>query len=94
MTFWPFSLLECQYNRDIPYNQMKDEDGDVDCLDNDEGAQAAVLDSASESSRRSSLGNDAEFAQKAHRQTAKQKLWQLQELVAMVQVGYLVFKIP
>ncbi|KAM6940281.1 pericentriolar material 1 protein [Xenentodon cancila] len=77
--------IECQYNRDIPYNQMKDEDGDEDCLDNDAGAQAVVLDSASESSRRSSLGNDADYAQKVHRQTAKQKLWQLQELVAMVQ---------
>lgn len=40
----------------------------------------------SESSRRSSLGNDGDFVQKVHQQTAKQKLRQLQELVAMVQV--------
>uniref|UniRef100_A0A3Q1FBG7 Pericentriolar material 1 n=1 Tax=Acanthochromis polyacanthus TaxID=80966 RepID=A0A3Q1FBG7_9TELE len=80
------SAIECQYNRDIPYNQVKDDDEEEDGLDNDEGAQAAAPDSeASESSRRSSLGNDAGFAQKVHRHTAKQKLRQLQELVAMVQ---------
>ncbi|XP_071361742.1 pericentriolar material 1 protein isoform X4 [Trachinotus anak] len=50
------------------------------------GAQAVAPDSeASGSSRRSSLGNDGGFPQKVHRQTAKQKLRQLQELVAMVQ---------
>uniref|UniRef100_A0AAX7U5C8 Pericentriolar material 1 protein C-terminal domain-containing protein n=1 Tax=Astatotilapia calliptera TaxID=8154 RepID=A0AAX7U5C8_ASTCA len=77
------SAIDCQYNRDIPYNLLKDEDG----LDNERGAQAVAPDSeASESSRRSSLGNEAGFGQKVHRQTAKQKLWQLQELVAMVQV--------
>ncbi|XP_039879702.1 pericentriolar material 1 protein isoform X1 [Simochromis diagramma] len=76
------STIDCQYNRDIPYNLLKDEDG----LDNEGGAQAVAPDSeASESSRRSSLGNEAGFGQKVHRQTAKQKLWQLQELVAMVQ---------
>uniref|UniRef100_A0A3P8RDC1 Pericentriolar material 1 protein C-terminal domain-containing protein n=1 Tax=Astatotilapia calliptera TaxID=8154 RepID=A0A3P8RDC1_ASTCA len=76
------SAIDCQYNRDIPYNLLKDEDG----LDNERGAQAVAPDSeASESSRRSSLGNEAGFGQKVHRQTAKQKLWQLQELVAMVQ---------
>ncbi|XP_034543216.1 pericentriolar material 1 protein isoform X3 [Notolabrus celidotus] len=80
------SAIECQYNRDTPYNQVKDEDEDEDCLDNDGGAQARAPDSeASGSSRRSSLGNDVGFSQKAHRQTAKQKLRQLQELVAMVQ---------
>ncbi|XP_035811988.2 pericentriolar material 1 protein isoform X2 [Amphiprion ocellaris] len=80
------SAIECQYNRDIPYNQVKDDDEEDDGLDNDEGAQAAAPDSeASESSRRSSLGNGAGFAQKVHRHTAKQKLRQLQELVAMVQ---------
>lgn len=47
-----------------------------------------VPDSASESSQRSSLGNDADFAMKRRRQTAKQKLRQLQELVAMVQVKW------
>ncbi|KAI3352504.1 hypothetical protein L3Q82_005455 [Scortum barcoo] len=79
------SVIECQYNRDTPYNQVKD-DEDEDGLDNDEGAQAVAADSeASGSSRRSSLGNDGIYAQKVHRQTAKQKLRQLQELVAMVQ---------
>uniref|UniRef100_A0A3Q3F213 Pericentriolar material 1 n=1 Tax=Kryptolebias marmoratus TaxID=37003 RepID=A0A3Q3F213_KRYMA len=77
--------IDCQYNRDIPYDQVKDEDEDEDCMDNNEGAQALVPDSASESSQRSSLGNDADFTPKVHRQTAKQKLRQLQELVAMVQ---------
>ncbi|XP_074549222.1 pericentriolar material 1 protein isoform X2 [Halichoeres trimaculatus] len=80
------SAIECQYNRDTPYNQVKDEDEDADCLDNDGRAQARAPDSeASGSSRRSSLGNDVGYSQKAHRQTAKQKLRQLQELVAMVQ---------
>ncbi|XP_037326765.2 pericentriolar material 1 protein isoform X4 [Pungitius pungitius] len=77
------SAIECQYNRDTSFSQVKDEDG----LDNEEGAQAVTADSdVSGSSRRSSLGNDnGGFAQKVHRQTAKQKLRQLQELVAMVQ---------
>ncbi|XP_031718975.1 pericentriolar material 1 protein isoform X1 [Anarrhichthys ocellatus] len=80
------SAIECQYNRDTPYNQVKDEDEDEDDLDNDEGAQAVAADSeASGSSQRSSLGNNGGFAQKVHRHTAKQKLRQLQELVAMVQ---------
>ncbi|KAM9857129.1 pericentriolar material 1 protein isoform 2-T2 [Aulostomus maculatus] len=76
------SAIECQYNRDTSYNQVKDEDG----LNNDEGAQAAAPeDEASGSSRRSSLENGAGFSQKVYRRTAKQKLRQLQELVAMVQ---------
>ncbi|XP_074485631.1 pericentriolar material 1 protein isoform X4 [Sebastes fasciatus] len=80
------SAIACQYNRDTPYNQVKDDDEDDDGLDNDEGAQAVAPDSeASGSSRRSSLGNNGGFAQKVHRHTAKQKLRQLQELVAMVQ---------
>ncbi|XP_028254425.1 pericentriolar material 1 protein isoform X2 [Parambassis ranga] len=80
------SVIECQYNRDLPYSQVKDDDEDEEGLDNDEGARAIAPESeASESSRRSSLRNDAGFAQKVHRQSAKQKLWQLQELVAMVQ---------
>ncbi|KAM7009040.1 pericentriolar material 1 protein isoform 12-T12 [Tautogolabrus adspersus] len=82
------SAIECQYNRDTPYNQVKDDDDDddEDGLDNNGGAQALAPDSeASGSSRRSSLGNNGGFSQKVHRQTAKQKLWQLQELVAMVQ---------
>uniref|UniRef100_A0A1A7Z522 Pericentriolar material 1 n=1 Tax=Iconisemion striatum TaxID=60296 RepID=A0A1A7Z522_9TELE len=77
--------IECQYNRDHPYSQVKDEDEEDDCIDNNEGARALVPDSVSESSRRSSLENDANFAPKVHRPTAKQKLRQLQELVAMVQ---------
>lgn len=62
---------------------MKDEDEDV--LDNEEGARAAAPDSEG-SSRRSSLGNAGEFAHKVHQQKVKQKLRQLQELMAMVQV--------
>ncbi|XP_054459637.1 pericentriolar material 1 protein-like isoform X2 [Anoplopoma fimbria] len=80
------SAIECQYNRDTPYNRVKDDDEDGDGLDNDEGPQAVAADSeASGSSRRSSLGNNGDFTQKVHRHTAKQKLRQLQELVAMVQ---------
>ncbi|KAM3864768.1 pericentriolar material 1 protein [Diretmus argenteus] len=81
------SAIECQYNRDSPYNQVKDDNEDEDGQDNDDGAQVVGPDSeVSGSSRRSSLGDDADFAQKVHRlQTAKQKLRQLQELVAMVQ---------
>ncbi|KAM7419509.1 hypothetical protein PAMA_016564 [Pampus argenteus] len=80
------SAIDCQYNRDTPYNQVKDDDEEEDGLNNDQGAHAVAPDSeASGSSRRSSLGNEASFAQKVHRQTAKQKLRQLQELVAMVQ---------
>lgn len=77
---------ECQYNR--PYNQVNDDDDD-DALEDEEVRGARGRDSeCSGSSRRSSLGNeDADFAHKVHRlQTAKQKLRQLQELVAMVQV--------
>nr|XP_043883435.1 pericentriolar material 1 protein isoform X4 [Solea senegalensis] len=80
------SAIECQYNRDTSYNRVKVEDEDEGCLDNGAGAQAVAPGSeASGSSRRSSLGNDGGFSQKVHRQTAKQKLRQLQELVAMVQ---------
>lgn len=75
---------ECQYNR--PYNQVDDDDA---LEDEEEVRGAGGRDSeGSGSSRRSSLENeDADFAHKVHRlQTAKQKLRQLQELVAMVQV--------
>ncbi|XP_024914679.1 pericentriolar material 1 protein isoform X3 [Cynoglossus semilaevis] len=77
------SAIDCQYNRETSYSQLKDEDED-NCLDN--GAQTVAPDSEA-SSRRSSVGNadDAGFSQKVHRHTAKQKLRQLQELVAMVQ---------
>lgn len=64
---------------------MKDEDEDV--LDNEEGARAAAAAPDSEgSSRRSSLGNAGAFVHKVHQQKVKQKLRQLQELIAMVQV--------
>eukprot|EP00063_Salmo_salar_P089626 XP_014064461.1 PREDICTED: pericentriolar material 1 protein-like isoform X2 [Salmo salar] len=77
------SAIECQYNR--PYNQVDDDDA---LEDEEEVRGAGGRDSeGSGSSRRSSLENeDADFAHKVHRlQTAKQKLRQLQELVAMVQ---------
>ncbi|XP_036810288.1 pericentriolar material 1 protein isoform X4 [Oncorhynchus mykiss] len=80
------SAIECQYNR--PYNQVKDDDDDDALEDEEEVRGAGARDSdGSGSSRRSSLENeDADFAHKVHRlQTAKQKLRQLQELVAMVQ---------
>ncbi|XP_024115198.1 pericentriolar material 1 protein isoform X1 [Oryzias melastigma] len=79
------AAIECQYNRDIPYGEEREDDGEVERAGNDEGVRVMVPDSVSESSRRSSLGNDAGFSQKVHRQSAKQKLRQLQELVAMVQ---------
>uniref|UniRef100_A0A8C7Z2R3 Pericentriolar material 1 n=1 Tax=Oryzias sinensis TaxID=183150 RepID=A0A8C7Z2R3_9TELE len=79
------AAIECQYNRDMPYSEVRDDDGGEECAFNDGAARAVVPDSVSESSRRSSLGNDAGFPQKVHRQSAKQKLRQLQELVAMVQ---------
>ncbi|XP_062378772.1 pericentriolar material 1 protein isoform X3 [Sardina pilchardus] len=83
------SAIECQYNRDRQFNGVKDERDDDEALQVD-GARRRRRDSdGSGSSRRSSLGvadEDTEFAQKVHRlQTAKQKLRQLQELVAMVQ---------
>uniref|UniRef100_UPI003D77D326 pericentriolar material 1 protein isoform 20 n=1 Tax=Danio rerio TaxID=7955 RepID=UPI003D77D326 len=84
------SVIECQHNRDRPYVGVKDED-DEEVLEDDDGARGGGggggRDSdGSGSSHRSSLGGDAEYAQKVHRlQTAKQKLRQLQELVAMVQ---------
>lgn len=80
--------LECQYNRDTPYNEVKDDDEDEDGLDNEEGARAVAPDSelSGSTSTTSSLGNDGGFVQKVHQHTAKQKLRQLQELVAMVQV--------
>lgn len=62
-----------------------DQDEDEDVLDNEEGARAAVPDSEG-SSRRSSLGNAGEFVHKVHQKKVKQKLRQLQELMAMVQV--------
>ncbi|XP_072318629.1 pericentriolar material 1 protein isoform X2 [Eucyclogobius newberryi] len=72
------SAIACQYNRDSSFNHIKDDEDGLDDV-----AQAAGGESeASGSSRRSSLGDDGVFAE---HQTAKQKLRQLQELVAMVQ---------
>ncbi|XP_056112766.1 pericentriolar material 1 protein isoform X4 [Rhinichthys klamathensis goyatoka] len=81
------SIIECQFNRDRPHVEVKDEDDDEALEDDVDGARGGGRDSdGSGSSRRSSLGGDADYAQKVHRlQTAKQKLRQLQELVAMVQ---------
>lgn len=81
-------ISECQFNRDRPHVEVKDEDDDEALEDDVDGARGGGRDSdGSGSSRRSSLGGDADYAQKVHRlQTAKQKLRQLQELVAMVQV--------
>ncbi|KAL7841075.1 hypothetical protein SRHO_G00247660 [Serrasalmus rhombeus] len=86
------SAIECQYNRDGPYNGAKNGNGDGDegeeddGVEEEDGARRRRDSSGSGSSRRSSIGEDTEFAQKVHRlQTAKQKLRQLQELVAMVQ---------
>lgn len=65
-----------------------EDDDDEDGVDNDEGGQAMIPDTASDSSQESSFGNAAGFPPKVHRQTATQKLRQLQELVAMVQVRH------
>lgn len=87
------SATECQYNRDRPFEEVKDgneeEDEDDEALGDEDDEVARHGDSeGSASSRRSSLDQDAEFAQKVHRlQTAKEKLRHLQELVTMVQVG-------
>ncbi|GAA6083566.1 pericentriolar material 1 protein isoform X1, partial [Tachysurus ichikawai] len=87
------SVIESQHNRDGSYNGTKHGNGQEDDEDNDDGAEeedggrrGRRESSGSGSSRRSSIADDAEFAQKVHRlQTAKQKLQQLRELVAMVQ---------
>ncbi|XP_026059626.1 pericentriolar material 1 protein-like isoform X5 [Carassius auratus] len=82
------SVIECQFNRDRPYDGVKDEDDD-EALEDDDGARGGGGDRDSDGSgysRRSSLGGDTDYAQKVRRlQTAKQKLRQLQELVAMVE---------
>uniref|UniRef100_A0A8C9TN27 Pericentriolar material 1 n=1 Tax=Scleropages formosus TaxID=113540 RepID=A0A8C9TN27_SCLFO len=81
-------VIECQYNRDRSYNDVKDnEDEEEEGMEDEDDVREQRGDSeGSVSSRRSSLGEDPEFVQKVHRlQTAKEKLRQLQELVAMVQ---------
>ncbi|KAF4071693.1 hypothetical protein AMELA_G00276240 [Ameiurus melas] len=86
----PSLTSECQYNRDGSYNGAKHGDGDEDDADAEEegGARRGRRESSgSGSSQGSSIADDAAFAQKVHRlQTAKQKLQQLRDLVAMVQV--------
>lgn len=65
-----------------------DQDDDEDVLENEEGAHAAAAAAPDSegSSRRSSPRNGGEFVHKVHQQKVKQKLRQLQELMAMVQV--------
>ncbi|XP_016092367.1 pericentriolar material 1 protein-like [Sinocyclocheilus grahami] len=84
------SVIECQFNQDRPYDGVKDEDDD-EAQEDEDGARGGGGgggrgSDGSGSSRRSSLGGDTDYAEKVQRlQTAKQKLRQLQELVAMVQ---------
>ncbi|XP_061626507.1 pericentriolar material 1 protein isoform X4 [Phyllopteryx taeniolatus] len=80
------SAIECQYNRDTAYNWMKDEDGHNNDGGASVGARPAGPDNEVSGSRSSSsLANDTGFSQEVHQQKSKQKLRQLQELVAMVQ---------
>ncbi|XP_046900898.1 pericentriolar material 1 protein isoform X8 [Hypomesus transpacificus] len=82
------SVIECQYNQDHPKDDNEEEEDEEGLEEGARGGRRRGRPSdGSGSSRRSSLaGDDADFAQKVHRlQTAKQKLRQLQELVAMVQ---------
>ncbi|KAM7111449.1 pericentriolar material 1 protein isoform 23-T24 [Molossus nigricans] len=85
----PPSLADCRYNREgeqgIHGTQGEDDDDDEEEEVEEEGASGASL-----SSHRSSVVDeapeDAEFEQKINRlMAAKQKLRQLQDLVAMVQ---------
>uniref|UniRef100_A0A9R1SJW0 Pericentriolar material 1 n=2 Tax=Cyprinus carpio TaxID=7962 RepID=A0A9R1SJW0_CYPCA len=81
------SVIECQFNRDRPYDGVNDEDDD-EAQEDDDGARGGGGrgSDGSGSSRRNSLVGDTDYAEKVQRlQTAKQKLRQLQELVAMVQ---------
>ncbi|XP_037106669.1 pericentriolar material 1 protein isoform X2 [Syngnathus acus] len=77
------SAIECQYNRDTAYNWVKDEDG----LNNEGDGAGAHPEGTSGSRSGSSLASEAGFSQGLHQQKAKQKLRQLQDLVAMVQVS-------
>ncbi|KAJ8335928.1 hypothetical protein SKAU_G00392700 [Synaphobranchus kaupii] len=88
------SAIESQYNRYHPYNEVKDgsedEDEDEDegegLMDEEEAQERGPASEGSGSSRRSSLGEDPALEHKVRRlHSAKQKLRQLQELVAMVQ---------
>ncbi|XP_066515864.1 pericentriolar material 1 protein isoform X2 [Hoplias malabaricus] len=84
------SAIECQYNRDSSFSGVKNGDEEVEdedeAVEEEDGARRRRDSSGSGSSRRSSIAGDTDFTQKVQRlQTAKQKLRQLQELVAMVQ---------
>lgn len=82
-----FIISDCHYNREDDGAEVpQGEDDDI-------GAEAERASDASLSSRRSSITEeapvDAEFEQKINRLiVAKQKLRQLQNLVAMVQVCF------
>ncbi|XP_036406899.1 pericentriolar material 1 protein-like isoform X2 [Megalops cyprinoides] len=79
------SAIECQYNRDHPRNEVRD-NSDEEGLGDEEEAQRREGANSSASSRRSSQEEDPEFMQKVHRlRSAKEKLRHLQQLVAMVQ---------
>lgn len=82
-------LLDCHYNRE-------DDDG-ADIPQGEEDGEADRASEASLSSRRSSVVDDApvdvEFEQEINRLiAAKQKVRQLQNLVAMVQVCFLSYR--
>ena len=87
---WCLFLADCRYNREGEqgiHAAQGDDDDDEEEEAEDEGASGASL-----SSHRSSVVDeapeDAEFEQKINRlMVAKQKLRQLQDLVAMVQVS-------
>ncbi|XP_077461914.1 pericentriolar material 1 protein isoform X2 [Stigmatopora argus] len=80
------SAIECQYNRDGAYNWTKDEEG---CKNDGRecGAvrPAGLDDNEASGSSSGSPVNGAAFTQEVHQHKAKQKMRQLQELVAMVQ---------
>ncbi|XP_019062690.1 pericentriolar material 1 protein isoform X15 [Fukomys damarensis] len=88
----PPSLADCRYNRegDEGIHAAQGEDDDDEEEGEEEEAEEEGVSGASLSSHRSSLVDeapeDAEFEQKIYRlMAAKQKLQQLQDLVAMVQ---------
>lgn len=90
MIMWYVFLADCRYNREgeqrIAVTQGEDDE------EEEEEAEDEAVSGASLSSHRSSLVDeapeDAEFEQKISRlMAAKQKLRQLQDVVAMVQVN-------
>ncbi|XP_021120745.1 pericentriolar material 1 protein isoform X12 [Heterocephalus glaber] len=87
----PPSLADCRYNREGDEGiHVAQGENDEEEEEEEEEAEEEVVSGASLSSHRSSLVDeapeDAEFEQKVYRlMAAKQKLRQLQDLVAMVQ---------